>query len=141
MTVKVPTIVTNTDDPYADDTASWTNNYKYIEYNTTQRFFGISGFDGKLMGYSKTSSLSLYVPPTPTEPEEGEDGDEGDDSSTNTAAANLLTFYATNAATYSVTFTLANTSNYIWETGNTDGQPVYFVITKKRVTVPAIERG
>ena len=126
-TVSVPTVVAN--DEYEDSTSRWTGAYKYVDYNTGFRYLVIDGYDSNLINYSKTSSLNLLA--APSAPAEGEE--------TDTPKKNYLTFYATAANTYTVTFTLAHSTNYIWETGNRDGQSVYLVINKKPVAVPNIE--
>ncbi|MDE6373453.1 MAG: hypothetical protein K2L72_03045, partial [Clostridia bacterium] len=130
QTVSIPTLVVN--DEYADATSRWDGAYKYVTYNTGNRYLVVQGFDSNLMTYSKSSALNLLA-------SAGVEGGEGEDGETKPAANNYLTFYAVNATTYSVTFALTNTTNYIWETQNTNGQPVYLVIEKKRVAVPAIE--
>lgn len=126
-TVSIPTIVPN--DEYEDNTSRWTGNYKYVDYNTGARYLVIDGFDSTLMNLSKSSGFNQLA--GTTTPAEGEEE--------TTPKKNYITFYATAANTYSVTFTLAHSSNYIWETGNRDGQTVYLVINKKPVAVPTIE--
>ncbi|MDE6441823.1 MAG: hypothetical protein K2L12_03605 [Clostridia bacterium] len=134
-TVSIPTIVAN--DEYDDNTSRWTGSYKYVDYNTGNRYIVIDGYDSNLMNYSKTSSLNLLATTTPA-PAEGEGGD-AETTTPTTPAKNYLTFYAVAVNTYTVTFTLSHSSNYIWETGNTNGQSLYLVINKKAVTVPTIE--
>lgn len=128
-TIALPTIVAN--DEYEDNTSRWTGAYKYVDYNTAARYIVISGFDSNCIRYSKPSSLNLLasVPDT----------SEGGETTTAPEKNTRLTFYATAANTYTVTFTLAHSSNYIWETGNRDAQYLYLVINKKAVEVPTIE--
>lgn len=127
-TVSIPTIVA--DDEYADNTTRWTDNYKYVDYNTGNRYIVIDGYDSNLMNKSAPSLNELAV--SSTAPVEGEEGE------VTTPKKNYLVYYAVNANTYTITFTLAHSSNYIWETGNRSEQKLYLVINKKPVAVPTI---
>ena len=150
--IDVPTLVAN-DDFDTGETAIWEKNRKTVTYNTANRYISTVGYLSNYMNVSH-ANLTKYTPTAASRSASraGEDGggDEsgdnsgsegGDDGEGPAADPTLMSFYAVNQGLYTITFSLVNTSNYVWKTGNTSNISIEFYIKPKPVAVPKIEDG